>query len=101
MHVNDLPQIISQSDINMFADDTEFLFSHSNLSTCTLQIDIWNVSIWNKLKLNVVKSLCMLIGSHQRTSGKCLNLLLDGAAVDTTRYLGVYFDQCLILRIPM
>ena len=103
IYVNDLPRVISQLDINMFADDTELHFSHSNLSIMeqTLQTDIWNVSTWlvvNKLKLNVVKSLCMLIGSHQRISGKCLNLVLDGAALKqtcTTKYLGVYFDQHL------
>jgi len=87
----------------MFADDTELHFSHSNLSTVeqTLQTDIWNVSTWvvvNKLKLNVLKSLFMLIGSHQSTSGECLNLVLYGATlkqVCTAKYLGVYFDQHL------
>jgi len=64
----------------------------------TLQTDICNVSTWlvvNKLKLNVVKSLCMLNGSRQRISGQ---LVLDGAAlkpVCTAKYLGVYFDQHL------
>jgi len=33
IYVTDLPQVISQSDINMFADDTGLRFSHSNLST--------------------------------------------------------------------
>ena len=103
IYVNDLPHVILLSAINMFADDTELHFSHSDLLTVeqTLQSDIWNVSIWlvvNELKLNVVKSLCMLFGSHQRISAKCLNLVLDGAAlkqVCTTKYLGVYFDQHL------
>ena len=59
------------------------------------------VTVWflvNKLKLNVVKSLCMLVGSCQRISGKYLNLVLNGAAlkqVYTTKYLGVYIDQHL------
>ena len=52
----------------------------------TLQADIQNVSFWlvaNKLKLNIVKSLCMLIGSRQRISGKSLNynLFLDNSAL--------------------
>jgi len=33
MYVNDLPHVISQSDINTFADDTKLHFSHNNLST--------------------------------------------------------------------
>ena len=65
----------------MFADDTEIHFSHSDLLTVerTLQADIQNVSFWlvaNKLKLNIVKSLCKLIGSRQRISGKSLNLIV-------------------------
>ena len=37
----------------------------------------------------------MLIGSHQRVSGKCLNLFLNNSAlkqVSVTKYLGLYFD---------
>ena len=85
IYVNDLPNVISLSNINMFADDTELHFSHRDLSTVeqTLQTDIDNASVWlvvNKLKLNVVKSLCMLVGSCQRINGKYLNLVLNGAA---------------------
>ena len=103
IYVNDLPNVISLSDVNMFADDTEIHFSHSDLLTVerTLQADIQNVSFWlvaNKLKLNIVKSLCMLIGSRQRISGKSLNLFLDNSALkqlSVARYLGVYFDRYL------
>ena len=73
-YVNDLPITIFSSDINMFADDTEFHYCHSNLLTVehTLQADLENISIWlmvNRLKLNVSKPHCMLIGSRQRTGG--------------------------------
>ena len=65
----------------MCDDDTELHFSHSDLLIVeqTLQADIQNVFVWlvaNKLKLNVVKPLRMLIGSHQRISGKSLNLFV-------------------------
>ena len=46
----------------------------------------------NRLKLNVSKSHCMLIGSRQRTGGKYLHLMLDGDVlrqISTTKYLGV------------
>ena len=103
IYVNDLPNAISSSDVNMFADDTEIHFSHGDLLTVeqTLQTDLQSVSAWlvtNKLKLNIVKSLCMLIGSRQRISGKCLNFFLDKSAlkqVSCTKYLGVYFDHHL------
>ena len=82
IYVNDQPNIISSSDVNMFADDTEIHFSHSDLLTVerTLQ-PIFRMSLANKLKLNIVKSLCVLIGSHQRFNGKCLNLLNQARAV--------------------
>ena len=82
----------------MFADDTELYFSHSNLLFVkqALLPDIKNVSVWlvaNKLKLNVVNSLCMLIGFHQRIDEKCLNLFLNDSTlkqVSVMKYLGVY-----------
>ena len=81
----------------MFADDTELHYCHSNLLTVehTLQADLENISIWlmvNRLKLNVLKPHCMLIGSRQRTGGKYLHLMLDGDVlrqISTTKYLGV------------
>ena len=82
----------------MYADDTELHFSHGDLS---VQADVENVSTWlvvNRFKLNVIKSLCMLIGSRQRTGGLNLTIMLDGAIlkqVCSTKYLGVYFDRHL------
>jgi len=42
--INDLPSVISLSDINMYADDTELHFSHRDLSVVegTLQTDVEN-----------------------------------------------------------
>jgi len=87
----------------MHADDTELHFSSRDLSVVekTLQDDVNNVSTWlvvNRLKLNVSKSLCMLIGSRQRTGGLDLAITLDGAIlkqVCSTKYLGLYLDQHL------
>ena len=36
IYVNDLPNAISLSDINMYADDTELHFSNSDLSAVEL-----------------------------------------------------------------
>ena len=103
IYVNDLPNAISSSDVSMFADDTKIHFSYGNLSTVeqTLQAYLQNVSGWlvtNRLKLNIVKSLCMLIGSYQRISGKCLDLFLNNSALKQVlckKYLGVFFDHHL------
>ena len=48
IYINDLPNVISSSDINMYADDTELHFSNRDLSVIekTLQDDVNNVSTW-------------------------------------------------------
>ena len=42
IYVNDLPNVVSTSDINMFADDTELHYCHGDLPTveCALQADL-------------------------------------------------------------
>jgi len=103
IYVNDLPNVVHSSDLNMFADDTELHYCHSDLLTVehTLHSDLGNISTWlkvNRLKLNVSKSHCMLIGSRQRIAGKCLHLMLDGVTlgqVSSTKYLGIHIDQHL------
>ena len=50
----------------------------------------------NRLKLNVTKSVCMLIGLRQRVGSKTLCLSLNGSVlkqVSSNKYLGVYIDQ--------
>ena len=74
--------VISLSDTIMYADDTDLHFSHSDLSVVEniLHADVENVSTWlivNRLRLNVIQSLCMLIGSCQRTKGQNLTLALN------------------------
>ena len=50
--------------------------------------------------MNVIKSLCMLFGSCQKTGGLNLTITLDGVIfkqVCSTKYLGVYLDQYISL----
>ena len=63
----------------MYADDTELHYCHSHLQRveAVLQNELELVSVWmrvNRLRLNVDKSMCMLIGSRQRVGGKTLRL---------------------------
>lgn len=69
---NDLPNSVNACDINMYANDTELHFCHSQLGrveqALRIQSEIEQVSNWmavNRLKLNVTKSVCMLIGSRK------------------------------------
>ena len=101
--MNDLPAAITDVDVNLYADDTELHYCHSNLRQleCTLQCAVTQLFTWlvaNKLKLSVPKSSSMLIGTRQRTIGKTLNLSLNNdplKQVSTVRYLGVNIDQHL------
>ena len=103
IYVNDLPNSVNTCDINMYADDTELHFCHSQLGRVeqVFQSEIEQVSNWmavNRLKLNVTKSVYMLIGSRQRVGSKTLCLSLNGNVlkqVSSTKYLGVYIDQHL------
>jgi len=45
IYVNDLPNVISSSDINMHADDTELYFNNKDLSVVE-KTDVNNVSTW-------------------------------------------------------
>ena len=52
----------------------------------------------NRLRLNVDKSMCMLIGSRQRVGGKTLRLSLNDSLlrqVPSTKYLGMCIDSHL------
>ena len=98
-----MPNLISSCDINMYADDTELHYCHSQLQRVeqVLQNEVERVSEVNRLKLNVTKSVCMLIGSCQRVAGKELCLSLHDSIlkqVSSTKYLGVFIDQHLTWR---
>jgi len=92
-----LPTAVKEVDVNLYADNTELHYCHYNfeqleviLQSALTQLFIWLVA--NKLKLSAPKSTCMVIGSHQHTHGRALNLFFDDIALQqasTVKYLGV------------
>lgn len=46
--------------------------------------DLWNISVWLRLTLNINKSKCMIIGSSQKlySSFSTINLKLENSALD-------------------
>ena len=98
------PQLlITYCLLDLFADDAELHYSHSDLcvvETC-LQSDLDSVADWldsSRLCLNVEKSNCMLIGSRQRVANKGLGISVGGnmlTQVNSVRYLGVLIDPVL------
>ena len=103
LYINDLPSVVNYCLLDLFADDAELHYSHSDLrvvETC-LQSDLDSVADWldsSRLRLNVEKSNYMLIGSRQRVANKGLGISVGGnmlTQVNSVRYLGVLIDPVL------
>ena len=77
LYINDLPTVIKDSLLDLYADDAELYCSHSDLHVVEslLQSDLNVVACWlcsSQLSLIVVKSSSMLIGSRQRIANKLM-----------------------------
>ena len=87
LFINDLPTSVQHSDCNLFADDSMIHTegTHDEIQR-KLQTDVSGFHSWfeaNKLTINVNKSGCMVIGTHQRLQSApnlklkmCNNMLL-------------------------
>ncbi len=103
LFVNDLPSIVSNTQCNMFADDTLFYCSGSNISDIQecLQKDIDKVVKWlteNKLTLNVDKCCTMAISHPHKVADKSLKIIINNQQIENVsncKYLGVNIDQAL------
>ena len=105
LYTNDLPNCLSDTKCNIFADDTQLDRSSSdvNIVTNALNNDLKNVSDWlstNKLSLNTEKTEYMIIGSHQRLrSIETEPAIYLGAnkikRVKSTKSLGLMLDETL------
>ena len=100
LYINDLPSVVSHSILDLYADDAELHFSHSDLSVVQtqLQLDLNAIVKWinsSRLCLNGVKSNVLLIGSQQRLSGKISIGSTVLNQVKSVQYLGVLIDSIL------
>ena len=103
VYVNDLPTVVSYSQMNMYADDTELhLCGHDLISVQRdIQCDLDAIWAWlcvNRLQLSVSKSVVMLIGTRQKINHHNVTVRISGQAltqVPHTKYLGVFIDQHL------
>ena len=104
IYVNDLPSVVPDINVRMYADDTVVFTSAKTvdglnliLSTAMCKIYIWLCA--NRICLNLSKSVSMVISTQSRgqslpsllvsVNGSCL------ACVDNYKYLGVYVDRYL------
>lgn len=103
IYINDLPAVVENSQIHMYADDTQLHSCGTDLSVVQqrFQQDIDRVQGWmqsNRLWLNVSKSVLMLIGSRQKLRNHNVSIFVGGRPlpqVQSTKYLGVVIDQHL------
>ena len=81
--VNDLLTVVSHSQINLYADDTELHCCGGNLSSVQhdFQCDLDAIQVllcFNRLQLNVSKSVVMLIGTRQKINHHDVSVDLNG-----------------------
>lgn len=106
IYVNDLHLLLKRSFISLFADDTLICMSGrpseniADLLNSELSI-LYDWLCQNKLKLNVSKTKCMVLGSTrncQKFAEEGCNLYINGSlikCVTEIKYLGVVLDPQL------
>ena len=90
--------------VDTYADDTNVIVSHSNLSDLITIVnqELSNLSVWfkaNKLSLNIDKTNYMIFKyRHSNRMYDDLNICIDGrkiSKVSHTKFLGVLLDESL------
>jgi len=86
LYINDLSSVVSHCLLDLYADDAELHCSDSDLHMVEnyLQSDLTSVATWlgsSCLCLNFDKSICMLIGSHQRVSDQTFSVSVGGSVL--------------------
>ena len=100
LFINDLPNCISGSQCNLFADDTViYAQSNSPLTAQTiLQEDIHNIAKWfnkNRLHINASKSSCMVLSTRQIND---VDVIINDTPLtvdNKVKYLGVTISKDL------
>ena len=103
-YINDLPSVVTNCDIQLYADDTLLFYNSSlieDIESC-LSADLSNVISWldsNFLFLNYTKTKVMLLGTHQRLA-KVNDFCVSANSATIGRvyqfkYLGLVLDTTL------
>ena len=104
IYVNTLPDVVKQSNINLYADDTALFASAESVGDLLVLLndDLSAIGDWlrsNCICLNYSKSVSMLIGSaHSLKNLPPINVSIHGnvlTPVEMVKYLGVYVDHHL------
>ena len=100
LFINDLPKVINNSLITMFADYVTLYATGNDVShiQSTLQGDLECVLPWfrkNRLFVNPSKSSYLLVGTPQRTKHHSLLIKINGIILEQVKLvklLGIYID---------
>ena len=105
LFINDMPLVVKQSIIDIFADDATLQNSSQKIDEISknLQLDINYIQTWckqNDMVLNETKTKSMVIGTKQRLSKLESNLSLEinNEIIENSKsekLLGVFIDQNL------
>ena len=104
IYSNDLPNVISNSQCILFADDTTIYSSSENINDLQYSVknDMNALLDWfcaNKLSLNVAKTNFIIFNAKRTTACNYINKLdLGNEAihlVTCTKFLGIYIDEDL------
>ena len=108
IYINDLPKAVNCSTLSMYADDTSLCLKSKDICQLNraMNRDLEDLHSWlksNKLSLNIVKTISMLIAIKPRyralnSAGENLKLKILDSKLDVvtkTRYLGVQVDNNL------
>lgn len=105
LYVNDMPQQLKKTFINLFADDTLIYLHGKNIDVMRNEMneDLERLNQWlklNKLKLNVSKTKVMVLGNASMKS-PVNAIIMDGEVLGIERefkYLGVMLDEKLSFK---
>ena len=104
LHLNDLPDVVVECCILMYADDTVLFFSAPQASTIqeTLNRELGHIVSWlrlNSLFINVIKTEAMLLGISQRLARvDNFSIIVNGSIIKRVsefKYLGIIFNEHL------
>ena len=104
LYINDLSQHVKTSVCNMFADDVILYTAHNQMDELIkiLQDATDAAKSWyekNKLSVNPVKSVSMLITRNSQVNIEDFNIYIEGQKVaksDQNKYLGLIIDEKLL-----
>lgn len=103
LYINCIVKCLTHCKINLFADDAVIWISGKDMNELLAMLNteldrVYEYLCKNKLKLNIQKTKCMVIGGRQTDE---IDVIINGEkldVVDKIKYLGVMVDKKLRFR---